>query len=126
MSCGRPKKICAGSMRHRISVLERVLSAPEYGSAEPVYSQAIKLSTRAMIETKAGTTEFNRVSVGDQAVTHIITIRHTNTVIDVRDQVSDASGNLYQIMMVENPNEYDDTLKLYCARSGQDDRKAAH
>jgi len=124
MSCGRDKRACAGSMRHRVSVIRRQMSAPVFGSAEPVYSRTVALTTRAKIETKSGTTEFNRVVIGDQTVTHVITIRHTKTSIDSRDQVSDASGNLYSILKVENPNEANDELRLYCARSGEVQRKA--
>lgn len=125
MTCGRPKKICAGSMRHRISVIRRELGAPAHGSAEASYTPTTLLTTRAQIETKGGTTEFNRVVIDGQNVSHVFTIRHTSVALDSRNMIEDAAGNLYRILKVENPNEFNDYLKLYCVRSGEETRKAA-
>ena len=117
---------CAGSLRHRISVVRRVLGAPLHGSAEPEYTRTAVLTARAMIETKGGTTEFNRIVVDGESVSHVISIRFPSVEIDARDQIEDAAGNLYRIMKVENPNEYGDLLKLYCSRTGEENRKGAH
>lgn len=126
MSCGRPKKICSGSMRHRIKIVRRVLGTSSHYSAEPVYTRTIVLTTRAQIKTKGGTTEFNRINVDGSEVSHVFTIRAPRSLrVDSRDQVEDAAGNLYAILRVEDENEFGENLIIYAARWGEKQREAA-
>lgn len=119
-SCARPK-ICSGALRHRVTIERRTLGASDPGSAEAGYDYAVVHSCRAEIKTKGGVSEFGKIEINGTKVSHVLTIRHTRTEIDVRDRVRDMTGNLYAILAVENVNEIGDFLKIYCARQGHED-----
>ncbi|MEQ8823839.1 MAG: head-tail adaptor protein [Filomicrobium sp.] len=124
MKCRR-KKMCSGSLRHRITLERRSLTASSPGSAEAEYTYTTFHTCRANIKTKGGVSEFNKIEVDGTKVSHVVTIRHTKTVFDTRDRLRDASGNLYTILSIENSDEYDDQLVLYCANQGAETRRAA-
>lgn len=115
MKCGRPT-ICAGSLRHAITVERRTLSAAVPGSAEPEHDYTTILTTRASIDTNRSR-PWNGVNV-DDASTHTITIRYTSIAFDTRDRIRDARGNLYVIQDIENVGEYDEMIRLSCSRRG--------
>ncbi|MDX2308078.1 MAG: head-tail adaptor protein [Hyphomicrobium sp.] len=123
MSC-KPK-ICAGDLRHTISIQRRALANAAPGSAEPVHTYQTVLSPRAAIKTRTGVSEWSRVEIAGERATYEMTIRWTPVAFDVRDRVRDAAGNLYRILAVENVDERDDWLKLHCARMGDEDQPAA-
>lgn len=121
----RCKKTCLGEMNRRISVIRRNLIASNSDSAEPVLAYATVFSVRAAIKTNGGTNEWSRVKVGDLDASHTMTIKHTRVSFDSRDRVRDGSGNLYAILKIENVNEQDNELKIYCARVGDENKAIA-
>jgi hypothetical protein len=121
--CARPK-FCSGSLRHRITIERRTLGASSPGSAEAQYGYETKHTCRANIKTKGGVSEFSKIEINGTSVSHVLTIRHTNTSIDIRDRVRDMAGNLYSILSIENQGEFNDYLVLYCARQGSEDVRA--
>lgn len=121
----RCKKTCIGERNRRISILRRNLIASNSDSAEPVLSYETVFSVRAKIKTNGGTNEWSRVKVGDLDASHTINIAHTRVAFDARDRVRDGSGNLYAILKIENVNEQDDELNIYCARVGDENKAIA-
>lgn len=120
MNC-KPK-VCAGDLRHGITIVRRSLESAAPGSAEPVLVYATVFTTRAAIKTKAGTTLWNRVEINGQKASHEMTIRWTSIAFDIRDRVRDAAGTLYQILSIDNVDERDDWFRLMCAKLGDDDK----
>lgn len=112
----------SGDKNWTVFLVRRSNEQPIPFSAEErvVYKQF--LTTRAKVETKSGTAEFNRVVIGDRQVTHTFTIRYTKMTIDTRDRVRDALGNLYAILAVEIPKMKLRDMKLHCAAVGADDK----
>lgn len=125
MSCGRPKGVCSGSLRHRITVERRSLDSPMPGSAEIEHSYQPLFTTKAEIKTKQGSSQWNQVEINGQKVSHVLTLRYTSTRFDIRDRVRDGAGNLYSILSVENSDEANDWLKIYCSLAGHESREAA-
>jgi hypothetical protein len=125
MSCGRPKGVCSGSLRHRITVERRALLSALPGSAEVRHDYTTVLSAKAEIKTKQGTSLYNSVEINGKKVSHVITIRYTSTAFDIRDRVRDGSGNLYAILSIEDVDNYHDWMRLYCALQGAETREAA-
>ena len=117
MNCKGPK-ICAGALRHSITIERRALIAAEPGSAEPVHSYTPVLAPRAEIKTRAGASEWSRVEINGTKVSHVITIRYTAIAFDIRDRVRDYAGNHYTILAIENVDEASRWLRLHCARAG--------
>lgn len=125
MGCGRPKWVCSGSLRHRITVERRALLSPLPGSAEAQYDYTTVFSAKAEIKTKQGTSLYNQVEIDGKKVSHVLTIRYTSTAFDIRDRVRDGSGNLYAILSIEDVDNYHDWMRLYCALQGAETREAA-
>lgn len=116
-------KLCIGCMNRTISVQRRSLVSSNTDSAEPTFDYATVFSTRAEIKT-SGQTEWSKINIGGEAVTHTITIRHTALAFDTRDRVRDQAGNLYTIKSVDNVDEQDDWLRLRCVKVGHEDKQA--
>lgn len=127
MACAGKQKgtLCLGELRQRIAIVRRTLDAAAPGSAEPLHSYTTVLSPRANIKTKASASEWNRVVIAGNAVSHVVTIRWTGIAFDARDRVRDGAGNLYDILSIENVNEEGSWMRLYCRKAGSEDRKAA-
>ena len=123
MSCKGPK-ICAGDLRTTITIERRSLDAPAPGSALPGHTYTTLFTARAKIKTKAGSSEWNQVSIAGNKSSHTITIKFTALSFDTRDRIRDISGNLYEILAVENINERDEWLNIHCSRKGSETRKA--
>lgn len=122
--CARPK-ICSGSLRHRITIERRSLLSATPGSAEPNYDYTTVHTCRANIKTKGGVSQWNKVEVNGETVSHVFTIRPTSTSIDIRDRVRDMAGNLYAILSIEDTDEFGDQIVIYAARQGAETRRAA-
>ena len=101
-------------MRNAITILRRSQGGTAPGSAEPRMSYSTVLTTRAAIDTKMGVSQFNQVEIKGETASHVMTIRHTTIQIDIRDRVRDVRGNYYKILSVDNQNEWNDVLVLYC------------
>lgn len=117
--------MCSGKMRHSVTIVRRGSDVPSPGSAEPRHTYTTVLTTRAAIETKSGVSQFNQVEVNGKKVSHVFTIRFTAVEFDIRDRVKDIKGNLYSILSTDNEGEWDDFIKIYCARVGNETRVAA-
>jgi hypothetical protein len=121
----KKKPRCIGCLKHRVQIQRRDLQSSNSDSSEPVYGYSDVFATRAEVTTKSGTNEWNTLVVDGEKISHVMAIRHTRIPFDARDRVRDAHGNLYRIKAVENENERDDWLILYCVRSGHEGIKAA-
>lgn len=110
-----------GEMRWTVQVVRRVMNAPAPFSAEVDHTYTPVLTTRAKMETKQGVNEFNRVTIGDQTVTHTFTMRYSTIVIDGRDRLKDTLGNLFAILAVETP-VWGRWTVLHCEQIGSIDR----
>lgn len=108
-----------------IHVETRVTRTPAPGSAEPRHRYEHKFTTRADPKSHSGVSEFAKVSVKDTAVTHTFAINYTNLKFDIRDRIRDARGNLYQILKVENVDNADIELRIFCAETGDKHVEAA-
>lgn len=113
-----------GAMNVSVQIVRRDLLPPAPGSAEPRHDYAVKLTTRAEAKSKQGTNEFAAVDINGKRSTHSFTIRYTTIMIDVRDRVRDARGQLYQILAVENVDLGNRLYRLHCANIGQEDTEA--
>jgi head-tail adaptor len=114
----------SGQKNWTIRLARRANDQPLPFSAEVRVGYTTFLTTRAKVETKSGTAEFNRVVIGDRQVTHTFTIRYTKIVIDTRDRVIDALGNVYAILAIEVPEMRLRDMKLHCASLGSEDNES--
>jgi hypothetical protein len=114
-----------GELRNGIEVLGRELVSAEPGFAAPVHEYEVLFSARAKIETKAGKSTFAGVEINGKRVTHVMTIQFTNLEIDTRNRIRDARGFLFAILGVENVDEANRWIKLYCVPAGDETKDAA-
>lgn len=118
-------RYCLGDLNRSMSIERRSLDVATPGLASPKHTYTNLLTMRAKIETKMGVSEFNKVEVGGERVTHRFITRYVPTQIDVRDRVKDGAGNFYRILQIENVDEQDDWLRFYCIRTGAETQAEA-
>lgn len=105
---------------YTIEILEVDLAPPEIGSAEPVRKFKRLFGVRANVKTLAGKSEFAKVDINGNAVTHQFAIRFTNIPFDTRHLVRDARGSLYRILRVEDVDLQNREMKIHCASMGDE------
>lgn len=108
-----------------VQVMRRDWAPPLPGSAEPRHTYRPILTTRAKVQTMAGTRDFAGVTVNGKAVSHVFTIRYTTVLFDVRDRLRDASGRLYQILSVSNTDLENKVTRIHCSDQGDERLEAA-
>lgn len=119
-------RISLGDMTFSMQIVRRDLLPPIPGqSAEPKHSYTPILTTRAKAKTMAGASEFASVSVNGKKATHSFTIRFTWVEFDIRHRVRDATGDLYQILAIEEVDQDGKWMRLHCAYQGDDTVEAA-
>lgn len=113
-----------GDLKWSLEILRRVQTPPSPYEADADHLYTRVFVTRSKAETKSGTSEFNRVVIGDQQVSHVFWIRYTTIPIDVRDRLRDAKGTLYQILSLENVDQRNQWYKIYAAPLGSDQKQS--
>lgn len=114
-----------GGMNVTVQVVRRALVAPVPGSAEPRHDYTVLFTTQAKVQSRTGTSEFNRVEVNGKIATHTFTIRYTTLAFDMRDRVRIVGGGLFQILSIENVDLQNQWFKIHAASMGNDDMEAA-
>ncbi len=109
-------KLCIGSLRTSIIIYDRDQKAPSNGeSHSEEYSNP--RSVRAQIETKGkGIDVFDGVSQDFITVSHVITMRFMSNLTS--ENWLQFGGLNYDILKVENMDEENRYLRLYCALAG--------
>lgn len=110
-----------GDLRWTVQIVRRTSLAPAPLSAEVTHTYTVVATTRAKAETK-GTSEFNRVVIADQEVSHVFWIRFTSIPFDTRDRLRDALGNLYSIAKVDVVEERRRWMRIFAVKLGSETR----
>jgi hypothetical protein len=113
-----------GDLTAYINMIHRTLMSAEPGLAEPEHTYDTLWSTKANIKTKGGSSQFSRVEIDGTKVSHVVTIKYTSLEIDIRNRIRDGKGTLYSILAVENVDEANQWIRMYCAVAGAEDRKS--
>jgi uncharacterized membrane protein (UPF0127 family) len=111
-----------GELRWTVQVVRRVTTVPQPFQADPDHTYTPVLTTRSKVETKSGTADFNRVTIGDDEVSHVFTIRYTTIPFDARDRLRDTVGMLFKILRVEHVDNSRRWMRIHCAQVGATDR----
>lgn len=120
-----PARPTYGKMDITIQIVRRSMLQPLPGRAEPRHDYAVVLTTRASVQSMLGANAFAQVIVGNRVASHTFTIRYTTIEFDSRDRVRDATGELFQILSVENAGLGRKWMVIRCAEVGDEDREAA-
>lgn len=112
-------KICINDLRHRITIYERSIIAPNFLS-----EQSTKFTEQftsignfwSAIEVRDGSNLFNDISLDKEDLTHIFYIRYNSSITQENWIVYD--GYRYNILKVENMNERNTFNKIYASISG--------
>lgn len=114
------KKICPSALRHTISIVERAMATPAPGSVAPGYNETVISTMRAAIETKNGVSEFNRIEIGGERVSHVFLVRASSVAFDTRHRIR-RGGNDYQILQIENIDEARVWTRIFAKQLGGSD-----
>lgn len=124
----KEKKICLSALRKKVGLFRRSIVAPA-SSQSHTHDYAQFATPFASIETKGkGVDIFDGVEIsgadGIPAVaSHIIMIKHRSDVT-AEDYVR-FGGDNYTILKVENIDERNQYLRLFCALRGDENKAAA-
>ena len=115
------RKISVGDMRECISIEERKMTAPSFGSASFTENYVPTDEVWAKIETSFNNRIFDGVAL-DEIPSHKFTIRH-------RDDVTSETrirydGVLYRIVKTDNYEMRNEYLELYALIDGDDTKEA--
>lgn len=108
-----------------VQVVRRHLLPPSPGTAAPLHSYTPVLTTRAEVKSRAGATEWGQVDIDGKKATHTFTIRFTTVPFDARDRIRDATGQIYQILTIENVDLGRREMRIHCASQGDEGVPAA-
>lgn len=111
--------------RITVQVMRRSLLPPAPGEAAPRHDYIPVLTTRAEVKSRVGSSEWGQVDIGGKKATHTFTIRFTTVQFDVRDRLRDATGQLWQILSIENADLGRRDMKIHCSNQGFEDVPAA-
>jgi SPP1 family predicted phage head-tail adaptor len=95
------KRVCIGSLNHKIEIYVRSIKAPAKGSVDFSDNFTLKKKVWAMVDTVSGETRFNASNI-EMVVTHHFYIRYIPNV-DIVDVILHG-GLRYKIVNVENLN----------------------
>jgi len=116
-------RICISDLKHHIGLYTRDIVAPNFlGGTNVDYTEKFTLISNVWSAIKVinGTNEFNSVSINKTNITHFFYIRYKAGI--TQETWVDYRTNRYNIMKVENLNENNKYLKLYCILSGDKDK----
>jgi len=115
------RKISVGDMRECISLEERTMTAPVFGSASFTERYVSIDEVWSKIETSFNNRIFDGVAL-DEVPSHKFTIRWRDDVTsETRIRYSDV---LYRIVKTDNYEMRDEYLELYALIDGDDDKEA--
>lgn len=115
-----------GNLRHPIWIERRETLPAAPGECNPRLGYTTIINTRVQMETFDSVRNYQAVDTGDERATHRMTMRFTNTPIDIEHRVRDNQGYIYKILATENVNEDNEIIRLYCLRTGSEERQAAN
>ncbi len=120
---GRRARVCLGDLDRRVTIHNRAITPPLYGT--PDFSEAFTASATiwALIKSVDGKTFFDGVNQVDRAITHEIWIRYDSTV--TAESWVELSGVLYDILRVEDMDNRHEFVKLTCSERGANSTPAA-
>ncbi|GAG13499.1 unnamed protein product [marine sediment metagenome] len=111
------RQLCIGDLTKLVKLSSRTIDEPAFGSPNFAEIFSDVAPTWAKIETTPGKTLFDGVSV-DQSVSHVISIRFDPTVTS-ETWVETVPGAIrYKIIEVEDLEERNEWLRLYCTEQG--------
>lgn len=113
---GRKRRLCAGDLDRQITLQNRDIAAPIWGSADFDERFSGDTVVWAKIDTVTGKTFFDGVSQRDSTVTHEIYIRYLAGITS-ETWISYDSRRI-DILAVENLEERNEWLKLTCTDKG--------
>lgn len=133
MSCGvkriQSKRLCAGDLRHRISIVRRDLQAGLPGSFEPVETFTEISKAWAGIETSSaalnGVRRFDSVNT-DELATHLFYVRHTSTLatLEPANHFVEYSGRRFRILDVVRAEEARQMVIIRATERGESEQEA--
>jgi len=112
------KRVCIGSLNHKIEIYVRSIKAPAKGSVDFSDEFTLKKIVWAMIESVSGETMFNASNI-ETVVTHQFYIRYIPGV-DIVDVIV-YGGLRYKIVNVENLNNENYFLLIKTSDRGDSD-----
>lgn len=111
-------------MNKTVTIQGRAIKSQGYGNVDYTEKFTTTITVRAAVETTRGYQTFNDVGVLQNVITHKIYIRYPRQVCITSEDWVDIDCVKYDIVDVENPNEENQWLILYCTRKGDSKRVA--
>lgn len=107
--------------RITIQVVRRSLLPPAPGTAWSRHDYVPIFTTRAEVKSRMGSNQYAQIDIDGTKATHTFTIRFTTIPFDTRDRVRDATGQMWQILSIENVDLSRREMKIHCANQGSED-----
>ena len=116
------RKPQVGDMRNRIVIAERDIKAPSFGSAKATHVYTTIATVWSSLSTLAGKTIFTNVEIQSETA-YLFTIRYSSTIsalleAKMTNSIVVYSGKNYKIQQIENPEERNWNLFLFCTELG--------
>lgn len=110
-------KICSGDLNKRITIYQRPIGVPNYGSVIVQYQFVVLAEIWAAIETMQGDFFGDMVSRDNQPTDRFY-IRYRDDI--TADNWIGFNGFRFDILRVENINRYKEYLSLLCVDTGSE------
>ena len=123
------EKICAGDLRHRISIEKRTHLEPEPGQSVGVNSFQVIKRTYSGIKTLTGlfggTARFDGVNVEDRP-THMFTVRKDNSILlpELSNYFVRYNSRLFRILRAAIKDEDTNLIDISATERGVDSQEA--
>lgn len=123
-SSPRKRKICTGDLKNLITIQTRTLTSNGFEDVDydEVFTQVIQVW--AAIKTTRGFQSFNDVGTIQNNITHKIYIRFSADFTITSEDWLDFEGERYLIRDIENLEERNEYLLLYCVKKGDNTKLA--
>lgn len=116
----KKRRLCTGDLRDRIEIQSRALKPTTFSSSD-YQEEFITISTVwASIQTTRGFQSFNDVGTVENNVTHKIYIRFSTELTITTENWLIFKNERYDIIDIENLEERNEFLLLYCEKKGSD------
>ncbi len=122
------RKVCAGDLRIPIKIQARVIQTKSNGGYDYDESFTDVVSMFASVDTKRGFSSFNDVGINPVtgstlSFTHIFYIRYSPSIVITSENWLSYNNEKYIINSVENLDERNEYLALYCIKKGKQTKK---
>jgi len=119
-------KVCAGDLRHRVTIQTRALQANIPGQVSPSENFTELTKAWAGIETPNGYSKFAGVNI-NKNTTHIFIVRYQSAIanLEVANNFVLFDGRRMRILDVKNMNEDNLFLAIQCTERGDDSKTAS-